>query len=157
MLSAIKNFFEQNISMDFESGSVSSKQTEHLQLATAALLIEMMNQDDKVDDKEIQAVRLALKQQFDLEDDEITQLCQLAEDELHNAVDYYQFTKLIAENFSQPQKIKIIELLWRVAFADNHLDSYEEHMVRRIADLIYVPHQDLIQTKLRAQKLSSGY
>ncbi|MCU7968532.1 MAG: TerB family tellurite resistance protein, partial [gamma proteobacterium symbiont of Bathyaustriella thionipta] len=83
------------------------------------------------------------------------ELYQLAHEELNNATDYYQFTKLIAAYFSQPQKIKMIELLWQVAYADNHLDAYEEHMVRRIADLIYVPHHDFIQTKLRVQKKQS--
>lgn len=147
MLNTIKTFFEQNMSPD-----VASDHQEHqLRLATAALLVEMMNQDDKVLETEKQAVREVLKEHFALSDEETTELFHLAEEELHNATDYYQFTKLIAEHFSQPQKIQIIELLWRIAYADNHLDAYEEHMVRRIADLIYVPHQDYIRTKLRVQ------
>lgn len=148
MLKAIKIFFEQHMSVEL----VTDDQEHQLRLATAALLVEMMNQDDNVHETEEQAVRQALKDNFMLSDEESTELCQLAHEELKNATDYYQFTKLIAEHFSQTQKIKIIELLWQVAYADNHLDSYEEHMVRRIADLIYVSHQDFIQTKLRVQK-----
>ncbi len=157
MLNTIKKFFEQNMLITTVSSSASSDRQEHsLRIATAALLVEMMNQDDKVLETEKQAVRKALKDNFSLSDDETTELCHLAEDELRDATDYYQFTKLIAESFSQPQKIQIIELLWQVAYADNHLDSYEEHMVRRIADLIYVPHQDFIRTKLKAKSLSSS-
>ena len=151
MLTAIKKFFEQNMLLDMSSEAASENIDHQVRLATAALLVEMMNQDEKALETEKQAVRDALKDNFSLSHDEAVELCRLAEEELHNAVDYYQFTKLIAENFSQPQKIQVIELLWRVAYADNHLDSYEEHMVRRIADLIYVPHQDFIRTKLAAQ------
>ncbi len=149
MLKAIRNFFEQNMSPD----AAPEDQEHRVRLATAALLVEMMNIDDKVHDAEKQATRQALKDNFNLNDTETEELCRLAEDEVRNATDYYQFTKLIAKHFSQPQKIQVIELLWHVAYADNHLDAYEEHMVRRIADLIYVPHQDYIQTKLKAQKL----
>ncbi len=149
MLKAIRNFFEQNMSPD----AAPEDQEHRVRLATAALLVEMMNIDDKVHDTEKQATRQALKDNFNLNDTETEELCRLAEDEVRNATDYYQFTKLIAKHFSQPQKIQVIELLWHVAYADNHLDAYEEHMVRRIADLIYVPHQDYIRTKLNAQKL----
>lgn len=155
MLNAIKNFFEQNMLISTTSDANSDSQEHSLRVATAALLVEMMNQDEKVHETERQAVRKALKDKFSLSDDETTELYHLAEDEVKDATDYYQFTKLIAENFSQPQKIQVIELLWQVAYADNHLDSYEEHMVRRIADLIYVPHQDYIRTKLKAQNMSS--
>ena len=147
MLKAIKIFFEQHMITELAAGD----QEHQLRLATAALLVEMMNQDEKILEPEKQAVRQALKDNFTLSDEESSELYQLAHEELKNATDYYQFTKLIAEHFSQPQKIKIIELLWQVAYADNHLDAHEEHMVRRIADLIYVPHQDFIQTKLRVQ------
>ena len=160
MLKAIKIFFEQNMSLEVFTGTVTgidSEKPEHqLRLATTALLIEMMNQDEKVHETEKQAVREALKDNFNLDDDEISELCTLAEEELHNATDYYQFTKLIAEHFTQSQKIQVIELLWRIAYADNHLDAYEEHMVRRIADLIYVPHHDFIRTKLKAQNLKNN-
>ncbi|MCU7940729.1 MAG: TerB family tellurite resistance protein [gamma proteobacterium symbiont of Bathyaustriella thionipta] len=151
MLKAIKIFFEQHMTTELAADT----QEHQLRLATAALLVEMMNQDEKVLEAEKQVVRQSLKDNFNLNDEESSELYQLAHEELNNATDYYQFTKLIAAYFSQPQKIKMIELLWQVAYADNHLDAYEEHMVRRIADLIYVPHHDFIQTKLRVQKKQS--
>ena len=146
MLSAIKNFFEQNI-LSEEDGVLDHK----LKLATTALLIEMMLQDDQVHDKEIDTVKTALREKFDLADDECQKLFELAEEEIRDAVDYHQFTRLIAREFTQAQKIKVIELLWSVAYADSHLDSLEEHMVRKIADLIYVSHKDLIKTKHKIQ------
>lgn len=145
MLDVIKNFFAKNMIAE----TVLSVPEHQLKLATAALMIEMMNQDEVVLETEKQAVRKALQENFSLTDHETEELCQLAEQEIHNATDYYQFTRLIAEHYSRQQKIQVIELLWRVAYADNHLDAYEENMVRRIADLIYVPHHDFIQAKHR--------
>lgn len=148
MLNVIKSFFEEKMAMDHCPGDPSHQ----LRLATAALLIEMMHQDEKIHEAEQQAVRDALKDRFRLSDDETHELYQLAEQEVHQATDYYQFTRLIAEHYTQEDKIQVIELLWQVAYADSHLDAYEEHMVRRIADLIYVPHQEFIQAKIRVQK-----
>jgi len=142
MLSAIKNFFEKNISPE-GNGDIDHE----LKLATAALLIEMMCQDDQVHDKEIDAAKKALREKFELTDDECQALFELAEDEVKEAIDYHQFTRLIASEFTQAQKIKVVELLWTVAYADSHLDSLEEHMVRKIADLIYVSHKDFMKTK----------
>lgn len=146
MLSAIKNFFEKNISAD-ENTDLDHQ----LKLATAALLIEMMQQDVQVHIEEIDATKMALREKFDLSDEESDALFKLAEAEAREAVDYHQFTRLIAKEFTQDQKIKVIELLWSVAHADSHLDPHEEHMVRKIADLIYVSHKDFIKTKHKIQ------
>jgi len=145
MLSNIKSFFDKN----FLHIDAAADEPHQLRLATAALLIEMMQQDDEVHEKEYQAIMLALQEKFDLSETETKDLIELAHEEAHAATDYHQFTSLIAKQFSQPQKIKIIEYLWTVAYADGHLDRYEEHMVRRIADLIYVSHVDFMQAKHR--------
>lgn len=146
MLNAIKNFFQEHID------SNDTEDTEHqLKLATAALFIEMMQQDHEVLDEERKTVKDSLQKKFDLDQDEAEELFKLAQEEAQQATDYHQFTRLIAKEFSQEQKTKVIELLWTIAYADNQLDPLEEHMIRRIADLIYVPHKVLIQTKLRVQ------
>ena len=149
MLSAIKSFFEKNISSE-ESNDLDHQ----LKLATAALLIEMMQQDDQVHVEEIDAAKTALREKFDLSDEESHTLFNLAEAEAAEAVDYHQFTRLIAKEFTQAQKIKVIELLWSVAYADSHLDPHEEHMVRKIADLIYVSHKDFMKAKHKMQNAS---
>jgi len=146
MLNTIKNFFEQNIASD-EVDDIEHQ----LKLATAALFIEMMQQDHEVHEEERQAVKVSLKEKFNLSEDETEELFNLAQQEASTATDYHQFTRLIAKEYTQDQKIKVIELLWTIAYADNHLDSLEEHMVRRIADLIYVPHKDLMKTKHKVQ------
>ena len=142
MLKAIKQFFEESISPDTQ-GDVEHR----LKLATAALFIEMMQQDGKKTESEEKTVKEVLQTKFDLSEIETHQLFELAHEEARDAVDFYQFTSLINEHFSTEKKIKIVEYLWAIAYADNHLDAYEEHMVRRIADLLYVEHQDFIKAK----------
>jgi uncharacterized tellurite resistance protein B-like protein len=79
-------------------------------------------------------------------------LLTLAEDTIWESTGYFDFTSLINKGFNQEEKIKVIEHLWEVAFADAILDKHEEYMVRRIADLIYVSHKDFISAKLRVKK-----
>ncbi|MDH5183490.1 MAG: TerB family tellurite resistance protein [Gammaproteobacteria bacterium] len=142
MLDMIKQFFQESMSTEAKVGD------EHrLQLATAALMIEMMRQDDEIHEAEERAVKAAIGAKFSLSEDETHTLFELAHAEARNANDYYQFTRLINENFSQQQKFTVIKYLWEIAYADNHLDRYEEHMVRRIAELIYVSHSDFMRAK----------
>lgn len=148
MLNSITSFFEKN----FMLADAEVDDDHQLKLATAALLIEMMMQDDKVHEVEKKAIRKALQDKFKLTELETDSLYELAEQEVKSATDYHQFTRLIAKNFSQDQKIKVVEYLWWVAYADGHLDMYEEHMVRRIADLIHVSHKDFLQAKHRVKQ-----
>ena len=122
--------------------------SEHaLQLATAALLIEMTHADFHVTGDEKDAVRLALQKAFDLSSQQTAELISLAGQEVKEASSLYQFTDLIDKNFTHRQKRHVVEMLWRVAFADRHKDMYEEYLVRKIADLIHVSHKDFIQAR----------
>jgi len=147
MLQTIKQFFDSRMTDVAEKDDKNS-----IQLATAALFVEMIQQDGKVLEEEKNAVKKSLKTSFMLSDQETDELFSLAELEIHQSTDYYQFTQLINQNYSQAQKIKIIENLWAIAYSDNHLDELEEHMVRKIAELIHVPHRFFIQTKLKIAK-----
>ena len=147
MLKTIVQFFEKNISLETE------KDIDHrLKLATAALMIEIMKQDGKTKNEEVDVVKKSLQTKFELTASEIDELFSLATEEARQSVDLYQFTSLIHQNFTQEKKVKIIEYLWTVAYADTHLDSHEEYLIRRISDLLYVPHQDFIKTKHKVQQ-----
>ena len=147
MLQKIKSFFEDKLAVKDE------QDIEHqLRLATAALMIEMMLDDGEVHEIEEKVLIKYLKSTFKLEDNETLELFELAHAEVKEAVDYHQFTTLIAKNFTQEQKIKVIENLWAIAYADEELDQFEELMVRRIADLIYVTHSEFMQAKHRVLK-----
>jgi uncharacterized tellurite resistance protein B-like protein len=123
-----------------------------LQLATAALLIEMMRADAKVSEDERRTITKTIRAKFKLTEKETDALLQLAEKEIQKSTGYYKFTSLINKGFTYEQKVKVVEYIWEVAFADTELDKHEEHMVRKIANLIYVSHKDFIETKLRVRK-----
>lgn len=126
--------------------------SEHaLQLATAALLIEMLRADAKRGSEEWDSVARSLRSKFNLSDDETDNLLALAEGQIQNATGYYEFTSLINKGFTYEQKVKVVEHLWEVAFSDAELDKHEEHMVRKIAGLIHVAHKDFIEAKLRVR------
>ncbi len=122
-----------------------------IEVATAALLVEIVRMDGDVQPIEREAVLRAVRDKFHLTDLEARTLIDLAEQEARDATDYYQFTSIINRRFSQPQKIRVIELLWEVAYADQVANPYEEHLIRKLADLLYVDHRDYITAKLRAR------
>lgn len=126
--------------------------TEHaLRLATAALLVEMTRADFHVESEERTAVHNALRRVFGLSAEETAELVELAEQDASGASSLFQFTHLIDTHFSPKRKAYVVEMLWRVAFADGVMDKYEEYLVRKVADLLHVSHQDFLQTKHRVQ------
>jgi uncharacterized tellurite resistance protein B-like protein len=93
----------------------------------------------------------AVRERFGLSDEEAQTLLRLAEDEVRTANDYYQFTSLINRHFDQQRKQHVIELMWQVAYADADLAAHENHVLRRIAELLHVTHGDYIAAKMRAR------
>lgn len=150
MIIDIKKFFGKYLRTSPDSSEGASEHS--LKLATAALLIEMMRADAEVNEDERKKATRIITTQFDITEEESSTLLQFAEEEIRKATGYYEFTRLINEGFSYEQKVRVIENLWEIAFADRCLDRYEEHMVRKIADLIYVEHKDFIEAKLRVKK-----
>lgn len=145
MLSAIQDFFRLKIEPDMEAGP-----DQHgLQLATAALMFEMMRADDDEHPEERHTLQQALQKSFALSESETRQLAQLADREAAESVSLHQFTGLINRHFSPNEKIRVVEMLWQVAYADGRLDRYEEALVRKVADLIHVPHREFMQAKHR--------
>jgi uncharacterized tellurite resistance protein B-like protein len=150
MIASIKKFFENNIQQDRE---VDDNTLEHsLQLATAALLIEISRADLDVKEEERRTIMHSMRSKFSLTEEETGELIGLAEEESHNASSYHEFTSLINEGFNLEKKIKVVEHLWEVAFADSELEKHEEHLIRKISGLLYVPHKEFIATKLRVKE-----
>lgn len=150
MIAGIKNFFTQMIEPGAKETGVASQHA--LQLATAALLLEMMRMDSSVTAAETAAVTKVLRSRFGLRTEEVEMLMVLAADEARQATDYFQFTSLINKSFSAEQKVQVVEYLWQVAYADGHLDAHEQHFMRKIADLLYVSHADYVAAKQRARE-----
>lgn len=149
MLSSIKSFFEEKLQQkaeEEESLGVSSTD-----LACAALLIEVINSDHELDDRETAAFLEVLQTSLNIPEDDLKQMVRLAEAQAHQATSLYEFTRLINDEYDYPQKLKLIENMWRIAFSDKELDKYEEHLIRKVSELIYVSHSDFIRMKLQVR------
>lgn len=127
-----------------------------IELATAVLLVEVMRADASLDAAERRAVVAALRDKFDLAPDESERLAELAVATARDATDFHAFTSRINERFAMPQKLRMVEHMWRVAYADGTLSAHEQHVMWRLADLLHVPHGAYIHAKMRARAAAEG-
>lgn len=148
MLQTIKQFFEDN----FAEKKQSKPLEEQLNLAAAALLVEVSYADHDIAEPEKQALMKSLERHFHIEPQLVEQIMKLAEDEVRDAHCSFEFTRLINAYFEAEQKFLLVQSMWSVAYADGKLDRFEEAMIRKLADLLYVPHSDFIRAKLTAEK-----
>lgn len=120
-----------------------------VELASAALLMEIVFADYKRDSEEIDAAKKALRASFSLPEEELQAVLDKAE-ELHaESVSIHPFIEAINEEFDDASKYQLIVNLWRVAMSDGELDKFEQHYIRKIAELMYVPHTEFIRAKLK--------
>ena len=152
MLKAILDFFDQKLS----PVATASDEDRAIRLATAALLVELVKMDGGMDAAEREAILHAVRDKFALAPGEADELLRLAEEEVRQATDFYQFTSLLNRHFSAGQKVRVIEAMWAVAYADTTLSAWEQHLVRKVADLLYVPHADYIHAKLKAREAAGA-
>ena len=131
-------------------------QARALKLACAVLLIEVTRADASMDATERQAILTALKRHLALDADEADHRLTLAAPEAKSAYDYHRFTSVINDHFSQEQKIQVVESMWKVAFADGHLDENENHLISKVAGLLYVTHGEYIAAKLYAKEATAA-
>jgi uncharacterized tellurite resistance protein B-like protein len=153
MIRAIQRFFNARIAS--RAGQADADSEHALHLATAALFIEVMRADFAVKEEERAMVVEAVREALALSPEETAELVQLAEEEARQSVSLFEFTRLVDRGFSPDQKKEVVELLWRIALADSHLEMHEEYTVRKIAGLLHVPHQDFIEAKRRARQARS--
>lgn len=124
----------------------------HLQLAVAVLVVEVMRADPRNGAAARQAAIDAVRGHFSLDEERARELVALAQETSRSANDYFQFTSAINDSVGQDDKVKIVESLWRVAYADGTLDAQENHVIWRLADLLHVPHGQYIAAKMHAQE-----
>lgn len=120
-----------------------------VELATGVLLYEIMRADDKFEESERKVYRNTLTTRFSLSEEEVQALMEMTEQEADYAADFQQFTHVLNDKCNAQEKRAILDSLWQLAYADNKIDAHEEHLVRRIADLLYIPHSEYIQSKLK--------
>ena len=120
--------------------------------AGVALLLETSMADEILDESELMALKNTLQKDFQINEDEIDELIDLAKENVEDSTSLYEFTRDINDNFDAAERVKLIESMWKIAYADGNIDKYEEHIIRKVSNLIYVAHSDFIKAKLSAKE-----
>jgi uncharacterized tellurite resistance protein B-like protein len=149
MLSSLQNLLT---SFFMPDEATAEHKGRNLQLATAVLLFDVMRSDASTNDAERAQAMTALRQRFGLSDESLAALMAQAEQTATHANDYFSFTSLMNDEFTQAQKIQVVEFMWQVAYADGALDANEHHIISKVAGLLHVTHGEYIAAKMRAKE-----
>lgn len=150
MLNKISAFFERHLQP--VGGQSAPLSPEQKKLAVAALLIEVAMADHIFDERELVSLQKLLQQKFSISVAQIAELIALAKEESSEATSLHQFTQLVHQHCSAQEKFALLVAMWELAFADQTLDKHEEYIIRKVADLIYVPHSEFIRAKVMAKR-----
>jgi len=124
-------------------------QNHDIRIATCALFLEMAQIDGEFSEKERQSILAILKQEYDLSDEVAVELTKAAGKERQDSIDLWQFTNQINENYSEDEKIRVVEFLWKLVYADGKLDQHEDYLIHKLATLLGVRHDQLIDAKVK--------
>jgi uncharacterized tellurite resistance protein B-like protein len=149
MIDLVKTFFGKSEKSVSENHAEATSHDIHV--ATCALLLEMSNIDGEFSEVEKKNILSILKKNFQLSDENAAALLEASNEELKNSNDLWRFASLINKNYSIEEKERIIEMIWRVAYADGHLDKHEDYLVHKLAKLLRLSHKQLIEAKLEAK------
>jgi uncharacterized tellurite resistance protein B-like protein len=128
-------------------------------LAMAALLVEAARADHNVKEDELQEIGALLAVRLDLPVDEASALVHRARDAVEDSVSLYEFTRPLQEALGYEEKAEFVRMLWHVALADRRLDKYEEYLVGKVSELLYVARGDVIRLRhevLQAKPSATG-
>lgn len=122
-----------------------------LELAAGVLLVEVMRADHEFDNNEEALVKASLIELFNYSQEQAQELLEESREISNKASDYYKYTQQIHAHFDAKKKFTLLRMLWKIAFADDEVKGIEEHSIRRIAELLYVPHSEFIRAKVSAR------
>jgi uncharacterized tellurite resistance protein B-like protein len=145
VLNKLSRFIERHLQP--AGGALAALSDHQKQLAVAALLVEVAMADHQFSEVELDNLGAILNRKFSLSPDELAELISLAKNETNHATSLHQFTQLINQHCTTEEKFKLMKAMWEMAYADGDLDKYEDYIIRKVADLIYVPHTEFIRAK----------
>ena len=150
MIDIVKMFFSKSP----ETVSIEQKEAEphDIRIATCALLLEIAKIDGEFSESERENIISILKRDYHLTDETVSELIEASEEELKGSIDLWQFTNLINQNYSLEEKIRIVEMVWKIAYADGKLDKHEDYFLHKLSNLLRLTHKQLIEAKLRVLK-----
>lgn len=123
-----------------------------LRRATAVLMVDVARADDVFDESEFDRLLALIEAHFDLAPEEAAELVNVAGEEVDELVSVHEFTQLLHEQLSEDEKARIVSLLWQVAYADGRLNKYEDALVLKISDLLYVSRHRVMRLKHDAER-----
>jgi uncharacterized tellurite resistance protein B-like protein len=151
MFDGVKHFFRKVEKGD--DGAV--RETGHdILVATCALLVEIARIDNTFTQEEMTTILSILKEKYGLSKQNADALIAEAEKQLEESVDLWQFASLINENYSNEEKMEIIEILWRIVYVDGKMDQYEHYLMNKMKNLLRISHDQLIDAKLKVKHSS---
>jgi len=148
MLKKIKGYISEFGNQSSDSENQEEKEKNIINNACAALLIETALADKVFNTEEIDSMKKTLREVYGIDEKDLDELISESEKKVSESTSLYEYTRLINDLCDYQDKLKLIQNLWAIAFADKHLDKYEEYLIRKISDLLYVSHSDFIQQKL---------
>ena len=148
MLKKIKEHISNLSNEPIEIADQEQKDTEIINNACAALLIETALADKVFNEEEMISMKQTLNKVYKVDEQDIEELINESKKKVSESTSLYEYTRLINDLCNYEDKIRLISNLWSIAFADQHLDKYEEYLIRKISDLLHVSHKDFIQQKL---------
>lgn len=147
MLNKLKQLLQRELLNDNDNGDAMPLS---VKLAAAALMIEVISADYHFKDEERDMLLAILQKRFSIDKSAAESLLQEAEQAHKAATDYFAFTSEINRSYSQEKKIELVHFFWQLANADQEVHQIEQHVIRRISNLLHVEHSDFIAAKLVA-------
>ena len=148
MLAKLKAMFQSSLGESADSGQLDALSEN---LITATLMVEVMNSDQRLDAREEQEFIAILVKTLGLDEEAADELRALTHEKAEESTSLYEFTAQVNTQFSVDAKLSLIKNMWRIAFADGEVDRYEDGVIRRVSELIYVSHSDFIRMKIAAR------
>ncbi|MBI9085410.1 MAG: TerB family tellurite resistance protein [Desulfobacterales bacterium] len=118
-----------------------------LRVATCALFVEMGRIDESFTPDELERVVVILKEKYGLSKDDADALIGEADRALEESLDLWQFARLINENYSNDEKVEIVEMLWRIIYVDGKMDAHEHYLMAKLKNLLRLDHHRIIEAK----------
>ena len=148
MFDKIKNLLIGGVENEAEEKNDSMR----VRVATAVILLEVAYSDEDFSPQEHARIIDVLKKSFNLDNREVEDLISVSEEERRGSIDIWRYTNIINQNFSDEEKYSVIEKIWQIIYADGRLDKYEDHIVHKLSNLLHVPHERMIEAKLKNLK-----
>ena len=144
----MKNFFSKFFS---KQEAIEEKEVDKVVSACISLMIEVSLADQSIDESDIESLKRTLSNKFNIEEAQISSLISAGKESQEESTSLYEFTRVINDDFSFEEKYDLIKSMWEIAFADGNVDKYEEYVIRKVSDLIYISHEEFIKAKMEVK------